>query len=86
MVPTSTSDSFRIAPCPITSMPRRPALPMSCVSSPVVRVEKLTPSNLVKDETTTPRAGMLMPNDSVSVANTTLISPRWNSSSTISLW
>ena len=57
-------------------MPRRPARPINCVSSPVVRVEKLTPSNFVNDETTTPRAGMLMPSESVSVANTTLISPR----------
>ena len=48
---------------------------MSWVSSPVVRVAKLTPSNFVNDETTTARAGMLIPKESVSVANTTLISP-----------
>src|SRR5580704_16085837 len=60
MVPISTSDSLRITPCPITSIPRRPARPISCVSSPVVRCEKLTPSNLVNDETTTPRAGVLL--------------------------
>jgi len=38
--------------------------------------EKLLPSNLLKEETTTPRAGMLIPRDSVSVANTTLMRPR----------
>ncbi len=59
---------------------------MSWVSSPVVSVEKFTPSNFVNDETATARAGMLMPSDSVSVAKTTLIRPRWKSSSTISLW
>ena len=86
MVPTSTSDSLRITPWPRTSIPRRPARPISWVSSPVVRVEKETPSNLVKDEMTTERAGMLMPSDSVSVANTTLIRPPVKSSSTSSLW
>src|SRR6266481_2313844 len=55
MVPISTSDSLRTTPWPITSMPRRPARPISCVISPVVRFEKLTPSNFVKDETTPPR-------------------------------
>src|SRR5207245_1710357 len=35
MVPISTSDSLRITPWPRTSMPRRPARPMSWVLSPV---------------------------------------------------
>jgi len=40
----------------------------------------------VKEETTTARAGMLMPRESVSVAKTTLIRPWVKSSSTSSLW
>ena len=44
----STSLSLRITPCPTVSMPRRPARPMSWVSSPLVSDAKLTPSNFVK--------------------------------------
>ena len=71
----STSLSLRMIPCPTVSMPRRPARPMSWVSSPLVSASKLTPSNFVNEEMTQDRAGMLSPSESVSVANTTLISP-----------
>src|ERR1039457_7236014 len=46
----STSLSLRITPCPTVSIPRRPALPMSWVSSPLVSDAKLSPSNFVELE------------------------------------
>src|SRR5437773_1545580 len=39
----STSLSLRMIPLPMVSMPRRPALPMSCVNSPLVSGAQLTP-------------------------------------------
>lgn len=66
-------------------MPRRPARPVSCVYSPGVRSTCASPFHLSSFSITTVRAGMLMPSASVSVANTALIIPRVNSSSTISL-
>ena len=56
-------------------MPRRPARPVSCVYSPGVRNSWCSPVNFESFSMTTERAGMLMPSDSVSVANTTLTSP-----------
>ena len=82
---TSTSDSLRMMPWPTVSMPRRPARPMSWVSSDAVRALNPVPSNLLKVETTQARAGMLRPSERVSVANTTLTSPRWKRRSTVSL-
>ncbi|CAM3883848.1 hypothetical protein ISCU110981_19255 [Isoptericola cucumis] len=71
--------------CPSTSIPRRPARPVSCVYSPGVTGWCAVPSHLTSFSSTTERAGMLMPSASVSVAKTTLTSPRENSSSTVSL-
>ena len=71
--------------CPSTSMPRRPARPVSCVYSPGVMSTCASPFHFDSFSSTTVRAGMLMPRASVSVANTTLIRPRANSSSTTSL-
>ena len=73
-----------MTPCPTASMPRRPARPISWVSSPAVSAWKPVPSNLVNEDTTHARAGMLSPSDSVSVANTTLTSPSMKSRSTAS--
>src|SRR5258708_4821178 len=81
----STSGSLRMTPCPTLSIPRRPALPISWVSWPEVSEGNPRPSNLVKAEITTDRAGMWMPSASVSVAKTTFTNPAWNSSSTSSL-
>ncbi len=66
-------------------MPRRPARPISWVSSALVSAWKPVPSNLVNEETTQARAGMFNPRDSVSVAKTTLTSPVRKSCSTVSL-
>ena len=52
---------------PSTSMPRRPARPVSCVYSPGVRNSWRSPVNFVSFSITTERAGMLIP-ASVSVA------------------
>ncbi len=71
--------------CPSTSMPRRPARPVSWVYSPGVTSTCAVPSHLTSFSSATDRAGMLMPSASVSVANTTLMRPRLNSSSTVSL-
>ena len=64
--------------------PRRPARPVSCVYSPGVRNSWCSPVNFESFSMTTERAGMLMPSDSVSVANTTFTSPAANASSTAS--
>ena len=66
-------------------MPRLPARPVSCVYSPGVRISCRSPWNFHRSSITTVRAGMLMPSESVSVANTTLTRPASNSSSTVSL-
>ena len=66
-------------------MPRRPARPVSWVNSPAVITSCRSPVNLVMLSMTTVRAGMLMPSERVSVANTTLTRPAWKSSSTVSL-
>ena len=60
---------------PISSMPRRPARPVSCVYSPGVRNWWRSPVNLLSFSMTTARAGMLMPRARVSVANTSFTSP-----------
>ena len=65
-------------------MPRRPARPVSCVYSPGVRNSWCSPVNFESFSITTERAGMLMPSESVSVANTTFTSPAANASSTAS--
>ncbi len=70
---------------PSTSMPRRPARPVSCVYSPGVMSACCSPFHLTSFSSTTERAGMLMPSASVSVANTAFTRPRTNSSSTTSL-
>jgi hypothetical protein len=58
---------------------------MSCVYSPGVSSSWRSPENFHSDSMTTDRAGMLIPSDRVSVANTTLTRPAANSSSTASL-
>ena len=63
-------------PCPSTSMPRRPARPVSWVYSPGVMSAWVSPFHFDSFSMTTERAGMLMPSASVSVANTTRQSPR----------
>ena len=63
-------------PCPSTSSPRRPARPVSWVYSPGVMSACVSPLNFTSFSMTTVRAGMLMPSASVSVAKTTLQSPR----------
>ncbi len=71
--------------CPSTSMPRRPARPVSWVYSPGVTSAWVSPFHLTSFSRTTERAGMLTPSARVSVAKTALTSPRENSSSTTSL-
>ena len=66
-------------------MPRRPARPVSWVYSPGVSSSCRSPWNFHRSSITTVLAGMLMPSDSVSVANTTFTRPASNSSSTVSL-
>ena len=70
---------------PSSSMPRRPARPVSCVYSPGVSISWWSPVNFVSFSMTTVRAGMLTPTASVSVANTALISPSVKQASTTSL-
>ena len=70
---------------PRLSIPRRPARPVSWVYSPGVSSSWRSPCHLVSRSMATVRAGMLMPSDSVSVANTTLTSPVAKHSSTASL-
>ena len=72
-------------PCPSTSSPRRPARPVSWVYSPGVMSACVSPFHLLSFSITTVRAGMLMPSARVSVANTTLQSPRTKSASTTCL-
>ena len=72
-------------PCPSTSMPRRPARPVSWVYSPGVMSAWVSPFHFDSFSITTERAGMLIPSARVSVAKTTRHSPRRNSSSTHSL-
>ena len=71
--------------CPSTSMPRRPARPVSCVYSPGVTSTCASPFHLTSRSRTTVRAGMLMPRASVSVAKTAFTRPRTKHSSTVSL-
>ena len=77
------SCGFQITTWPSTSMPRRPARPVSWVYSPGVSGRCCSPLNLTSRSSTTVRAGMLIPKASVSVANTALIKPAVNSSSTV---
>ncbi len=70
---------------PSTSMPRRPARPVSWVYSPGVISTCRDPSHLTSLSSTTERAGMLMPSARVSVAKTTRTRPRAKRSSTVSL-
>jgi hypothetical protein len=65
--------------------PRRPARPVSWVYSPGVSRTCDSPFHFSSRSITTVRAGMLMPSARVSVATTTLSSPRWNRTSTHSL-
>ena len=68
---------------PSTSIPRRPARPVSWVYSPGVNGRCCSPLNLTSFSSTTVRAGMLIPSASVSVAKTALIRPAVNNSSTV---
>ncbi len=72
-------------PWPSTSIPRRPARPVSWVYSPGVMSAWVSPFHFDSFSITTDRAGMLMPSASVSVAKTTLQRPLVNSCSTHSL-
>ena len=69
---------------PRSSIPRRPARPVSWVNCDGVRYSWLSPLNFVRRSITTERAGMLIPSASVSVANTTLTRPSMKQSSTAS--
>ena len=69
---------------PTSSIPRLPARPVSCVYSPGVRNSCCSPVNFDSFSITTDRAGMLIPSDSVSVANTIFTRPAPNASSTAS--
>ena len=69
---------------PRSSIPRRPARPVSWVYSPGVRRWWCSPVNFVSFSITTVRAGMLMPTARVSVAKTTLTRPLMKHSSTTS--
>ena len=60
--------------CPSTSIPRRPARPVSWVYSPGVMGTRASPLNFSSFSSTTVRAGMLMPSARVSVAKTTFSS------------
>mmetsp|Transcript_4951 Transcript_4951/g.12057 ORF Transcript_4951/g.12057 Transcript_4951/m.12057 type:complete len:248 (-) Transcript_4951:669-1412(-) len=66
---------------PRSSSPRRPARPLIWMYSPLDMFRKLYPSNLRTELKMTVRAGMLRPVEKVSVANSTLTSPSWKSSS-----
>ncbi|SKJ84241.1 Uncharacterised protein [Mycobacteroides abscessus subsp. massiliense] len=79
----STSGVHSTTACPSTSIPRRPARPVSWVYSPGVNAACCSPLNLTNRSSTTVRAGMLIPKASVSVANTAFTSPLVNSSSTV---
>ncbi|MCY1219668.1 hypothetical protein D9M72_316530 [compost metagenome] len=70
---------------PSTSIPRRPARPVSWVYSPAVIPTWASPLNLSSFSNTTDRAGILTPRARVSVANTALTRPSTNSFSTTSL-
>ncbi|CAM5367875.1 hypothetical protein STANM309S_04861 [Streptomyces tanashiensis] len=70
---------------PSTSMPRRPARPVSWVYSPGVMSACCSPFHLTSFSRMTVRAGMLMPRARVSVAKTAFTRPRTKSSSTTSL-
>ncbi len=73
-----------VTAAPVSSIPRRPARPVSCVNCPGLRNSWRSPLNLLRRSMTTARAGMLMPTASVSVANTALSRPRLKHSSTVS--
>ncbi len=80
-----TNGLHRTTAWPSSSIPRRPARPVSCVYSPAVSDSWRSPVNLVSFSITTVRAGMLTPTARVSVAKTTLISPSMKHASTASL-
>mmetsp|Transcript_5482 Transcript_5482/g.12091 ORF Transcript_5482/g.12091 Transcript_5482/m.12091 type:complete len:239 (+) Transcript_5482:1584-2300(+) len=62
---------------PLSSLPRRPALPLICMYSPEVIQRKSCPSNFLVCVKTTVLAGMLMPMEKVSVAKRHLMRPSW---------
>ena len=64
----STSGPHSTTACPSTSIPRRPARPVSWVYSPGVMSACVSPLNFVSRSSITVRAGMLMPSANVSVA------------------
>ena len=70
---------------PSISIPRLPALPVSCVYSPGVTGTCASPFHFTSFSNTTVLAGMLMPSANVSVANTALTNPRWKRSSITAL-
>ena len=80
-----TNGDHSTTACPWSSMPRRPARPVSWVYWPGVRDSWRSPVNLVSFSITTVRAGMLMPRARVSVAKTTFTSPSTKHASTASL-
>lgn len=69
---------------PVVSNPLLPALPAICVYSPGKRFRKDVPSCFRMPEKTTHFAGILTPIANVSVANSTLTTPRENRISTTS--
>ena len=71
--------------CPTSSIPRRPARPVSWVYSPGVRNSCFSPVHFDSFSMTTVRAGMLMPRARVSVAKTAFTSPDSKQASTVSL-
>ena len=76
MSSTPSRTSSAMTHLPSGSMPRRPARPAIWVSSLWVRFRKPRSVRLVRDWSTTLLAGMWIPSDMVSVAKTTLQSPR----------
>ena len=71
--------------CPSTSMPRRPARPVSCVYSPGVRFACVSPFHLSSRSITTVRAGMLIAQGQRFGGEHRPDQPASNSSSTTSL-
>ncbi len=72
---TAPAAGRRTTAWPSSSIPRRPARPVSCVYSPGVRISCRSPWNFQRSSITTVFAGMLIPSESVSVANTTFTRP-----------
>ena len=81
----STPGAHTTTACPSTSIPRRPARPVSWVYSPGVTSTWASPFHFTSRSRTTLRAGMLMPSARVSVAKTAFTRPRTKHSSTVSL-